>query len=323
MYKLYSQRQNASQACSSLEYDTIPKEFIQQYLYIARDIFNASPKPAYGQHRYWEYLAKKYCREKGIELLGEDTGEYALEIELFLKHPDTTTEDILDIVELTFSTEIIPKFPQSLLAATQLTSTMTAGLEIMEFDFRKNQYIDELNQRFKQHNLGYALVDGQIIRKDSELLNEKTIVPAFALLKDNRFKSAEEEIQKAFRFRRDGENAEAILNAGKAFESTMAVICNELQYTIQGNKRSAGIYLTALRSNNFYPSYLNDHLTHICNTLEKGLPCVRNENGGHGAGTESTDISDAFADYALHLTATNIVFLVDLFNEKKLKHKGN
>ena len=130
-------------------------------------------------------------------------------------------------------------------------------------------------------------------------------------------------MQKAFRFRKDGENAEAISNAEKAFESTMAVICNELQYTIKGTKRSAGVYLTALRNNDFYPSYLNDHLTHICNTLDKGLPCVRNEHGGHGAGTASTYISDAFADYALHLAATNIVFLVDLFNEKKLKHKGN
>ena len=317
MYKLYSQRQNASQACSPLEYDTIPKEFIQQYLYIARDIFNASPKPAYGQHRYWECLAKKYCREKGIELLGEDTGEYALEIELFLKHPDTTTEDILDIVELTFSTEIIPKFPQSLLAATQLTSAMTAGLEIMEFDFRKNQYIDELNQRFKQHNLGYALVDGQIIRKDSELLNEKTIVPAFALLKDNRFKSAEEEIQKAFRFRRTGDNAEAILNAAKAFESVMKVICSEMGYEYDADKDTAKNLIAHLEKNAFYPPSLNNHITNIRTTLESALPTVRNKKSGHGAGTASTYISDAFADYALHLAATNIVFLADLFNEKK------
>lgn len=319
MYKLYSQRQNMDQTCHPLEYDKIPQAFIQQYLYIARDLFNASPKPAYGQHRYWECLAKKYCREKGIELLGEDTGEYALEIELFLKHPYTTTEDILDIVELTFSTEIIPKYPPSLLAATQLTSAMSAGLEIAEFNIRKNQYIAELNQRFKQHNLGYALINDQIIRTDSELLNEKTTIPAFKLLKDVRFSSAEDEMQKAFRFRKDGENAEAISNAEKAFESTMAIICNELQYTIKGTKRSAGVYLTALRDNGFYPSYLNDHLTHICNTLDKGLPCVRNEHGGHGAGTASTYISDAFADYALHLAATNIVFLVDLFNEKKTK----
>ena len=300
MYKLYSQRQNTNQTCHPLEYDKIPQEFIQQYLYIARDLFNASPKPLSGKHRYWECLAKKYCREKGIELLGEDTGEYALEIELFLKHPDTTTEDILDIVELTFSTEIIPKFPQSLLAAIQLTSAVTAGLEIAEFNIRKNQYIDELNLRFKQHNLGYALVDGRIIRKD-----------------------AEDEIQNAFRFRRNGDNAEAIFNAGKAFESAMEVICYELQYAVQSKKKSAGVYLSVLRNNNFYPSYLNDHLTHLCNTLEKGLPCVRNEDGSHGAGIKSTNVSDAFADYALHLTATNIVFLVDLFNEKKLKHKGN
>ena len=323
MYKLYSQRQNTNQTCHPLEYDKIPQEFIQQYLYIAQDFFNASLKPIYGRHRYWEYLCKTYCRERGIPLIGEDSEEYAWELDLYMKHPDTRSDEILDIVELTFSTEIVPEPSIVVWAAVHHIPEEVAALGVNDFIDAKAKFIDELNQRFRQHNLGYELVNGQIIRKDSELLVQETIAPAFSLLHDKRFSSAEDEMQKAFRFRRDGENAEAILNAGKAFESTMAVICNELQYTIQGNKRSAGIYLTALRSNNFYPSYLNDHLTHICNTLEKGLPCVRNENGGHGAGTESTDISDAFADYALHLTATNIVFLVDLFNEKKLKHKGN
>ena len=69
--------------------------------------------------------------------------------------------------------------------------------------------------------------------------------------------------------------------------------------------------------NAFYPPSLNTHIANIRTTLESALPTVRNKKSGHGAGIASTYISDAFADYALHLAATNIVFLVDLFNEKK------
>lgn len=312
--KLYSQRLKENNPQQSLVYDSIPQEFIQQYFYIVEDFFNTLPKPLSERHRYWEILCRKYCLEKGIPLLGEDSECYYDELMLYLKSSEVYVEDILDIIELTFSEYIIGSFVWD-----TITGRFYPPDELQDTLYETNKKIAilNLNARFRQHNLGYELVNGQIIRKDSELLVQETITPAFSLLQDKRFKSAEDEMQKAFRFRRDGENAEAILNAAKAFESTMAIICNELQYTIKGTKRSAGVYLTALRDNGFYPSYLNDHLTHICNTLDKGLPCVRNEHGGHGAGTASTYISDAFADYALHLAATNIVFLVALFNEKK------
>ena len=312
--KLYSQRLKENNPQQPLVYDSIPQEFIQQYFYIAEDFFNTLPKPLSERHRYWEILCRKYCLEKGIPLLGEYSECYYEELMLYLKSSEACVEDILDIIELTFSEVIIGTFVWD-----TVTGRFYSPDELQDTLYETNKRIAmlNLNARFRQYNLGYELVNGQIIRKDSELLIRETITPVFSLLHDKRFSSAEDEMQKAFRFRRDGENAEAISNAEKAFESTMAIICNELQYTIKGTKKSAGVYLTALRDNGFYPSYLNDHLTHICNTLDKGLPCVRNEHGGHGAGTASTYISDAFADYALHLAATNIVFLVDLFNEKK------
>ena len=177
MYKLYSQRQNTNQTCHPLEYDKIPQEFIQQYLYIAQDFFNASLKPIYGRHRYWEYLCKTYCRERGIPLIGEDSEEYAWELDLYMKHPDTRSDEILDIVELTFSTEIVPEPSIVVWAAVHNIPEEVAALEVNDFIDDKAKFIDELNQRFRQHNLGYELVNGQIIRKDSELLVQETIAP--------------------------------------------------------------------------------------------------------------------------------------------------
>ena len=58
------------------------------------------------------------------------------------------------------------------------------------------------------------------------------------------------------------------------------------------------------------PSYMETHLAGLRNTLEAGLPTLRNKNSGHGQGIRAKNILEYFAGYALHLAATNIVFLV-------------
>ena len=52
-----------------------------------------------------------------------------------------------------------------------------------------------------------------------------------SLLYEEGFDGAEEEYRKAFEYRRKGDNKNAILEAGKAFESTMKTICDKKGYT--------------------------------------------------------------------------------------------
>jgi len=316
MYKLYSQRQKASTPVGALEYEHIPQTFIQQYLYIARDFFATLPHPFGERHRYWEALCEVYCREKGIPLIGEESGEYALELESFLKTPSTSAEDILDIIELSFSGEVIPLFYQSVFGRGPNLANPCEYDAWQCIPSNRLKYTEELNQRFMQHNLGYELVGEQIIRKDSELLSHEIVEPAFSLLRDRRFASAEIEIQRAFRFRRAGDNAEAILNAAKSFESVMKVICAEMGYQYDAKHDNAKNLMQHLEKNAFYPMELNSSMAGL-RTLLEGLPTIRNKKSGHGAGTMPTEIPDVLADYALHLAATNIVFLVDLLNQKE------
>lgn len=71
-----------------------------------------------------------------------------------------------------------------------------------------------MNYRFKQHNLGYEFVNSQIITIDSTLLHEMAVKPTLKLL-------FEDETRKAYEKRGKGDNKNAVLEAGKAFESTM------------------------------------------------------------------------------------------------------
>jgi hypothetical protein len=66
-----------------------------------------------------------------------------------------------------------------------------------------------------------------------------------------------------------------------------------------------------LKSNRLFPDYLDTSFDQLLATLASGLPQVRNNAGGHGQGAMPRPIPAYVAAYALHLAATNIVFLVD------------
>lgn len=52
---------------------------------------------------------------------------------------------------------------------------------------------------------------------------------ALKLLFEEGFEGAEDEIRKAYEKKRKGDNKNAILEAGKAFESTMKIICDKIK----------------------------------------------------------------------------------------------
>lgn len=99
------------------------------------------------------------------------------------------------------------------------------------YDYDSNGKVDEaiteLNFRFKQHGLGYEFVNGEIVRIDNTIIHKDVIKPALRLIYDEGFSGAEEEIRRAFEYRRKSDNKNAILEAEKAFESTMKTICDK------------------------------------------------------------------------------------------------
>ena len=63
--------------------------------------------------------------------------------------------------------------------------------------------------------------------------------------------------------------------------------------------------------NNLIPAYLQNQFSSLRALLESGVPTIRNKEGGHGQGTSITDVPEHLVSYALHLTATNLLFLMN------------
>lgn len=307
MYKLYSERiKNKDGEPEVYIYDEFPMAFRNQVFYIIEDVLDDIEWGCY----YWEDLYNDFCREKGMKRQNSDSYEMSKRnCETYIvKCQDENLMDFIDFAFYMFNTEgrNLDNLPH-----------MRKGVA-KEINSIIDEAIEELNYRFKQHNLGYEFVNGEIIRIDNKMIHQEIVKPALRLLYEEGFDGAEEEFRKAFEYRRKGDNKNAILEAGKSFESTLKTICDKKNYTYDKAKDTAKKLIEILESNNFYPSYMSSHMASLRTTLETGLPVVRNKEAGHGQGSTVEQISDEFAEYALNLAATNIVLLVGIYKRGKL-----
>ena len=178
--------------------------------------------------------------------------------------------------------------------------------------------IDELNQRFKEHGVGYRFESGQIIQIDEDLIHEEVVKPALRILNQPQFAGAQEEFLKAHELYRKGDTKDSLSNCLKAFESVMKAICDKRGWQYDKDRSTAQALINICFDNGLIPKFWESHYSSLRSLLESGVPTGRNRRGGHGQGTAPTSVPDYLAAYMLHLTATTIVFLAEA--EKELQN---
>lgn len=304
MYNLYSRRKKDAQGnVEVFVYDNFPATFRNQFFTIVTEVLDKAKN--YGFYNAIENLCKAFAREKGLKFIGKYRSHINDSVALEEYIDECSDEDFLDLVDYIFGAFISNQEVQS-----------QCWIFGQSDNFFQNA-IDELNLRLKQHYLGYEFLNGEIIVKTNTFTHERIVKPALQLLLDEEFRGAEEEYLLAFENYRQGENKNAILNAAKAFESTMKAICSGMNYIFDDKTDTAKRLINILEENEFYPSYLNNHIAGIRTTLESGAPTLRNKTSGHGQGASVQDAHDEYVEYVLNLVASNIVFLHKLYKRKK------
>lgn len=309
MYDLYSRRiKDANGEPEVFVYDNFPETFRNQFFTVINNFLKKLCKKnsQYDFDDLVEEICEIFAQEKGLKCISGAMYISSNSLRALEKYIDSCNdEDFLDLMDFVFGVLISDE-------------DIKNSCFIYDDDEDFFQYaIDELNVRLKQHSLGYEFTNGQIIKKTNTVTHKNIVKPALKLLLDEEFRGAEEEYLLAFEHFRKAENKDAIINAAKAFESTMKIICAGMQYEFDKNKDNAKKLINTLEKNSFYPSYLNNHITNIRTTLESGAPTVRNKLSGHGQGTATTNVTDEYVEYVLNLVATNIVFLYKIYKEKK------
>lgn len=299
-FKFFSQRQRGEEVPDVLQYDDLPVEFRNQCYYIASDICNAI------ECRLSKALIEGYCREKGSKFFRFHKIYDLDDVKSLFSQciDDMDTSDFLDLIDYMYHCLY------SFINIGDIYKYLSpASVESI------NKAFKDLNDRFKQHNLGYEVTNGTLIRVDNQVVHAQYIKPALQLLCDEEFAGAEDEYRKAFEARCAGNNKDAILNAGKCFESVLKTICEKKKYSFNPQKDTANTLVNILKAQGFFPEYLESHLNGIITTLQSGAPTVRNKVAGHGQGSEITEAPDCLVDYVLGLVAVNSVLLVKLYKE--------
>ena len=180
---------------------------------------------------------------------------------------------------------------------------------------RLQKTITELNDVFDIDKIGYEIVEGKIIRRDSKYLHKETIKQTISLLKNNEFTGALEEFEKALSNYLEKDYNNTISEANKAYESTMKSILTKLQISYTPSDTASQL-IKKFYDNDLIFSH-TESFTNNLNEILKGLPTIRNNQGGHGQGLDSKKVDKSYAEFALHLCGSFIVFLIERYEEKK------
>lgn len=181
----------------------------------------------------------------------------------------------------------------------------------MSFRFiDRGDTIEELNQRFKEHGVGYQFTNRQIIRIDSEFTHTEIVKPALRLLGQKQFAGAQQEFLKAHEHYRKGNAKEALNECLKAFESVMKAICDKRGWNYSKNATAKPLIQVCF-DNGLIPSFWQSHYSSLRNILESSVPTGRNKLSGHGQGTTPEAVPDHLVAYMLNMTASAIVFLAE------------
>ena len=301
MYTLFSKRiKDATGDPEVYVYDVFPDTFRNQMFYVLSDVLDYYEKN--GAPGAWEALHDDFAREIGVKSLGYQGYTARANVENYIDR--CLNQEFLDLLDFSFA------------MLSRIRKIRVPYVSNEDQQKKVTSAFVEMNFRFKQHSLGYEFVKDELIRKDNEFLHSETVKPALKLLFATGFKGAEQEFLDAFEHRRKGENKDAILDALKAFESTMKAVCDGMGYTYDPTRCTAKDLIGILENNAFYPAYMNNHIVSLRTSLESGLPTMRNKNAGHGQGAAVVNVSDEFAEYALNLAATNIVLLTKIYAAK-------
>lgn len=315
---LYSRRKRQAEAVGQpdvYQYDDISRELRVQIVHIWMDTIGPClPPDPYGMRGYdepphsedwWRAIHAALAREKGVFSLAK--GANALDRCANYMLDASNIDDVLDVIDVTFRT----------IYAIAQVQAETQEYEWEEQARRRGikqepaDAISELNFRLREARVGFQFEQDRVIRVDNQYVHAEAVKPALALLSDSRFQGPHQEFLHAhelYRTAKPGDNKafeDAVASALKAFESTLKVICALNKWPYPANATAAPLVQTVI-DNGLIPLYLKSSL--------EGLATLSNRSSRHGQGAQVRSMAAHLATYALHLTAVNIVMLVEAFN---------
>lgn len=302
LFDLFSKRRKRErgEVIDVYQYENIPKSLRVQIVHMLQEAFAKEGKWFSDEAiNIIKQINNLLCREYGIFKLAGKHDEGFEELANFILQTEDY-EKVLDTIEITF------RF---------IDNSIRQNPYYYNEHINTDSLIEELNQRFKESGVGYQYESGELIRVDSQFIHAEAVKPVLNLLKAKSYHSVNEEFLSAHEHYRHGRFEESTTECLKALESFLKTLCVKRGWTYDSNDTAKKLISIVLH-NGLIPSFMQNQLNVLQTLLESGVPTVRNKLAGHGQGPTSRSMPDYFASYAIHLTATTILFLAKADSEK-------
>ena len=265
MINLFSKRQKKlrGEVPEVYTYDDLNDNLRTQIIYAFNDAFDKNNGKKLRD--VYEEIRKILLREYGLLFLANN--QYDNPEDDFLKFyfKEDDFEKVIDAIEL------ICKFIDYKIRKNPWDYSQR---------FNPDQALIEINERFKEHGIGYSYENGEIIRIDSTFVHSEITKPTIALLWNEKFSGANEEYMKAHDHYLHGRNKECLNDCLKSFESVLKTICKEKKWQFNQSDTSKKLIKICFE-NELVPSFTQNQFTSLQNLLESGIPTIRNKLGGH------------------------------------------
>ncbi len=166
VFDLFSKRQKKLRGDipDVYQYEDINNNFRVQVIHIVKDTFG---KDVYSQNYSTNAFAKIHkilCKEYGVFTLKQhEDYDFNAIYDFFLSTKDY--EKALDIIELSF------KF------INKVVRNQNYQYNTNNHELNPDEAIEELNQRFKEHGIGYQFESNELIRIDSQIIHSEVVKP--------------------------------------------------------------------------------------------------------------------------------------------------
>ena len=177
---IFSKRQKRSrgEVPDVYQYDVLPQSFRVQVVHIWQDVFGTVRRNDFHSEsvKTYGFIASALCREYGLFELPHNS------------YPDNRFEELTNFVLQEKDVErVIDAIDLSFRIAWVRDSSRDHSTR------RNRDAIKELNQRFKEHGIGFQFIDGKVIRVDAEYVHSEVVKPALKLLHGRRYAGAQED----------------------------------------------------------------------------------------------------------------------------------
>jgi len=259
----------------------------------------------------WDKLESALLEHLGLEYLADEFDSMERVKNYLLHSPESNFLTVVEIFVATVSSIANNASPTERLQ--QDPSLVVAGV------------IYEINGIFRGNQVEYEIMVNanskwgfQAVRVGSPYLNEEVVKKAAILLNATNFPGPLEEFSRALDFNTKGDYENAVFWAGRAFESTIKAILEGLKLPFDENNDKMKDLIDKLFKANLLSPSLKDLSSNIRQLLV-GLLTVRNKKGGHGWGLIPREAQRSYAQLAVHLCGTYIVFLMERYEEERCR----